>query len=820
MIKNAILIVSILFLMSCGKQNKYESLINDPAQPATDSTVLYIDLFHCTHTDFGFTDHPVIVEEIQKRFLDIAIDLALETSKSKQPFCWTAEAMEPVLQWWNDASPDRRKTLIKLIRNKQISINALPMHFMPIIGEEQMKTMTNWVDQDLWKKFQPVTGMQNDVNGFPRAAALELLNHGVKYVWMGINPLNNGSPFKQPTPFWWKMPDDRRILVLNGFQYWEGFLFFEKEEWRSIQIEASNLQYWSPREGDMLQSDEASVRKAHEICINKIKKMKREGYPYDFVTMSITNQWRIDNDGPFTGLTSFIAKWNELGLQPKINLITIDEAMQREENRIGKIIPEYSGEWTDWWSFGAMANPPELTTARQAANYLDAALSPVWGQPDNGVLSKADEINRLLCRYYEHTFASNESDNKPYSIFNVGHLNEKGKFAYHPYEKAKWLLAQRVQKLLTSQPEGLYIINTHKTGYSGWIELDAIAFRGVKYKYVEDAETNDQTELLRSKNTQFWVNNLKPGKIYRYLLKTGDFNKTINSINKPVIETDKNNWPVSVKWQGMEESLFTDGLANIRSLQFKNYNKNRSSLFGAPHFMSDSARIRRLKEISEEIMCTASEKAEVEENEFTVKYTQKIIHPSLNWAIRQVEIYKNEPRVSVNVKFDRISSREPEIIYANFPLPEGLKSPIASCGGIPFELFKDQLPNTCKDYFAIDGWVKYETVNNGSWIWTSRDVPLVAFGTPSLCARMKDEPDNVNNLMAMLYNNLWYTNFLINCPGEMNFKFDLVWRKDNPGTEDVKDIAKSNWFPPVVFRNPPTRANKNELKAMSEVGNY
>jgi len=673
------------------------------------------------------------------------------------------------------------------------------------------------VDDKLWSTFQPTVAMQNDVNGFPRSAAIKLLDKGIKYFWTGINDLNNGAPFKQPFPFWWKMPDGRRMLVMCGLPYWEGYGFFAEKDWRSTQREANNLQFWSPREGDMLQSDEASVRKAHEICLKKIKKMKKEGYKFDFITTSITNQWRIDNDGPFSGLCAFVAKWNELGLQPRLNLVTIGEAMQKVESRVGKILPEYEGEWTDWWAFGAMANPPELSAVKQSVNYLDAALSPVWGQLTEGELAEANEINHLLCRYYEHTWANNESYDNPYGAFNVGHLAEKAKFAYYPYEKAKWLLAQRVRKHLSNEPEGLYVVNTHKNPYSGWVELDINGFRSVKYKYVENTETKEQTDLKFSNIAKFWVSSLQPQKIYRFMLKTGEFNKTVKPTSKPDIKTDKNNWPVSVTWEGMKEPLFTEGLANIKQLQISNYKNDRYALFHDIPFMEDSLRKVTLAKITRVIESSADSKADMEENEFSVKYTQKIKHPRMNWITRQVEIFKGEPKISVVVKFDRISSKEAEIIYVDFPLPKGLKSPKASCGGVPFDLYTDQLPNTCKDYFAVDGWVAYNTETNGSWIWTSRDVPLVTFDTPSLCARLKNAPENVNNLMAMVYNNNWWLNFLTNCPGEMTFNFDLQWQKNTPSPTEIRDIAKTNFLPPVVFRNPPTRENPIELKNMTQV---
>src|SRR5580700_1482081 len=46
------------------------------AETAT-QPVREILLVHFTHTDLGFTDHPVVAEELQRRYLDIAVDASL-----------------------------------------------------------------------------------------------------------------------------------------------------------------------------------------------------------------------------------------------------------------------------------------------------------------------------------------------------------------------------------------------------------------------------------------------------------------------------------------------------------------------------------------------------------------------------------------------------------------------------------------------------------------------------------------------------------------------------------------------------------------------
>ena len=48
-------------------------------------TIQQVDLVHFSHTDFGFTDHPVICRELYRRYLDIALDAALATHEQSAP---------------------------------------------------------------------------------------------------------------------------------------------------------------------------------------------------------------------------------------------------------------------------------------------------------------------------------------------------------------------------------------------------------------------------------------------------------------------------------------------------------------------------------------------------------------------------------------------------------------------------------------------------------------------------------------------------------------------------------------------------------------
>ncbi len=787
-------------------------------QSTDDLPIKSIELVHCSHTDYGFTDHPIITEDLQQRYLDIALDAIIATADSvpEKRFYWTAEVLEPVYRWWLDASPERRAELLKAIKSGQLTVNALPYNLQPFVTQRQSKTIESWIPDALWKELHPTVGIQDDVNGFPRILAKVLLDKGITHIWSGINEGWGGAPFRQPYAFWWKQPDGRKLLVWLAQSYWMGYDLFAENSWRFDQREASDTQFRTPRINDILAADEKSVREAHRVCVERLKKMVDEGYPYDFLAISFTNQWRIDVDGPFPPLLDFVKKWNELGLKPELHLTTASKALDLVEKRVGNKIKTYEGEWLDWWAFGLAATPREAAAARMATNYLEAASSPFWGIPDENKIENINKIEKQLCRFNEHTFASNESLSKPFSLFNQGSLAEKSIYAYRPYEEAKWLLAREMRRKFTNQPEGVFVVNTSETTFTGWIDMDQVALRGVKYSSLTNPESNQKIPLYYNQGKcRFWAQNMPKLHSERWLFSQDSVNSN-PGISKPTIETDANGWPVAIQWPGMEKPLFSKGTGDFVSLEST---VGRNINAWSPIGEKDSvARQKKVTENTRQVYATNSGKVKVTETPYTIEYEQNFEHPRLKNAVRILEVWKNEPRAKLKVKFYRLSSTNPEIFYIGFNFPQSNTFPLTSNGNIPFLPYKEQLPGTCTDFMTIDGWIQYPS-SSGSWIWSSRESPLVAFGRPQLAVKTMNPPQNMNQIYSMVYNNMWEVNYLDDCPGDMEFTYNLVWKKQNPNAQHVAQLVQTYFLPPTVMINPKNREDKFTFKRMNEI-NY
>lgn len=258
----------------------------------------------------------------------------------------------------------------------------------------------------------------------------------------------------------------------------------------------------------------------------------------------------------------------------------------------------------------------------------------------------------------------------------------------------------------------------------------------------------------------------------------------------------------------MKQSLFLEGFGDFSAIEVKGFAPRH--LLGDIRGRQGEERERMRREVLYEVDAE-EEQATVQQTAHTLVYTQAIKHPRLQWGTRVVEIWKSEPRVRFTLRLNRISSAAPEIFYVAFPLPTGNSLPVVSSGGQPYTPFTDQLQGTCRDYFAIDGWADYATPE-GHWLWVSRDAPLVTFGSSPTLSLRQTPPGDPNRLLAMIFNNFWYTNFVADEHGIMEYQFDLIWRP-NTGNR-ASDLAEALETEPLVIINPSAKEDPRVLKRL------
>ena len=800
------------------------------SSPAAPQHVRQLDLIHFSHTDYGFTDHPAVCRDLQRRYLDIALDTAEATRHRPEParFHWTAETTVAVLDWWEAASPARRKAFVRAVRDGQLEVSALPINNTPYLNHDQWEVMTHWLPEPLWRQLQPRTAVQNDVNGFPRAGAKALLDRGVRYLFTGINGDSGGPPLPRLTPFWWKQPDGRRLFVWMSLTYGDGFFFFEREEWRRGPLPlAADGRYRPPRPGDILRTDEASLRAAHERCLERIRGFERDGYQYPVMAASMTSMWRYDNDPPFPPLSDFVAAWNAHGYQPRLRLVTVSQAMADLEAAAGATAAEYSGEWTDWWANGTACAPREVAASRFAKRSLVAAAAPVWGPLDAASRHRIAELTKDLCLWDEHTWGAGMSVAQPYSLEAQGQFNEKARLAWRPMALAEWLLGQRARTRLINAGEGLWLANPTGTPFRGWANLISSCLRD-NYRSVTDPATGARRPLafepgplwgrptrpedlsredvsatfpdrVKDRFAHFWVDRLEAQGTARFALSTEAVTEPTPAAPEPTIQADARGWPTAATWPGMSQPLFGEGLGDLVAVKV-----NAFAPRWALQDIWDTADPAKRRQLQQEklafVTATPAGPVEIERNPHTLRFTQALDHPRCRWITRRLELWRDEPRARLTVRFCRISSFDPELLCVVNPLPCDGTLPRFSSGGLAFTPFTDQMPGTCRDYYAIDGWAHYATPA-GHWLWVTRDAPLVTLDGPHPKSRLTAPPARTGRLLAIVYDNFWYTNFQGDSPGTMEFQFEIAWRPQL-AADAAASLAETLVSEPVMVLNP------------------
>lgn len=817
-----------------------------PAPAAVDLDRIY--LVHFSHTDFGFTDLQSVCRELQVRYLDLAIDEVLATRKAAddRKFHWTAESVVAVRDWWEGATPARRRDLLRALGTGQMEIAAMPFNQTPFLNAAQWRVMLDWLPPDLAKRHPPTVAVQNDVNGMPRAGAVALLDRGIRHLFMGINADSGGPPFYRPSAFWWRMPDGRRLFVWLNHSYPAGFDFFETYEWRRGPVpRAGDTLFRPPRGSEVFRTDEASLRAAQAQCARRIAQLRREGYPHRVLTISVTSQWRMDNDPPFPHLAAFVAAWNRLGLRPELRFVTASEAVRAMEAAVGERAPEYAGEFPDWWANGTGSAPREVAASRLAKRLLAAVESPVWGPLPAPARQRADGLYRDLCLFDEHTWGSSMSVALPWSLDTQAQFAEKALFAYRPMAHAEWLLSQRARGRLLREGEGLFVANPGTAPFGGWVRLNATALRE-EVRSLEIVGRPERVPVVFEAGISPWHRPTKPedlsrenrpathadnvpGRIAAFWLEDLPANQVLKfrfsrepagdpaaapAPTGPVVERDASGWPATARWPGMEKSLFEPGLGGLTAVKVKAF-APRWALLDIAYAADPAERDRLRRERIEVTRAEPEGPAAFEETPHTRRYSQWLRHPRFDWAVRKLELWKHEPRARLTVRFHRTSSDDPEILFAEFPLGCEAVLPRLSSGGMAFTPYTDQIPGSCMDYFAIDGWADYGTPS-GHWLWASRDAPLMTLGGPQIWERRTTAPAEPNRVLAMLFNNAWHTNFAGDEHGTMEFQFDLVWRRTFDGGPGPAAVAGALMADPVLLLNGPGSDDPNTARHLFE----
>ena len=228
---------------------------------------------------------------------------------------WTCEVTGTTERYLERPARSTR-ALYEVAQLGRLDVGAMQYNFTPLLGVEQMFRSLLPVRR-LRETVGPTvdSAMQSDVNGIAWLFADLLLDMGVDFLSMAINPVRGGVPKPYPMAFWWEAPSGRRLLVWNGFHYLFGRSVLKLGDWRFAERE---IKKWAGK----LEAEET--------------------YPFNFLFFQSTHPMRVDNGPPDLEIADFVRKWNSLGNTPRLQLVAHREFARLLKQAEGGA-PRYEG---------------------------------------------------------------------------------------------------------------------------------------------------------------------------------------------------------------------------------------------------------------------------------------------------------------------------------------------------------------------------------------------------------------------------------------------------------------------------------------------
>jgi hypothetical protein len=322
-----------------------------------------VDIIHHSHNDIGYSHHQDTVAKIQVANIRDALRLIEETKNYPEGcrFKWNIESLWAVDNFLEIASGDEKKKFFDAVRNRQIGLSGFYANVLTgLCKPEELSWITEYGVALRAKENLPMKSvMFTDIPGVSWSMVKSLSAAGFRYFSCGPNYQVHmpdkgeriGGTLRDfgDQPFYWKDESGKDSIL-----FWvagRGYSMFH-------QIPFGDLE-----------------QKRKDKLVDYMNELDSIRYPYETVQM----RYNIKSDnGPVdTGLCSFVKRWNETYVSPKLVITTVDEMMEKFEQRYGNKLPVKSGDFTPYWEDGAYSTAKEEGQVRMLSekNYPAAGVA-------------------------------------------------------------------------------------------------------------------------------------------------------------------------------------------------------------------------------------------------------------------------------------------------------------------------------------------------------------------------------------------------------------------------------------------------------------
>ncbi|MCY0878428.1 MAG: hypothetical protein OWU84_05780 [Firmicutes bacterium] len=772
-------------------------------------------IYHHSHLDVGYTEHPSLVWAHQADYLREAMALAekYQDGPEGERFKWVAESSAVVERFLDTASKDEVDRFLRLSQQGLVETTALFCNMTPLFTPPELYRSLRTMERLRAQYGLPITtAINHDVNGVPWMLPDLLAAHGISFFLMGINADSARPPLPRPRAFLWEGYGGAQVTTYNGEHY--GF-----------------AQYVGIPRPVAWRASTRNLRDSHRLLSEYVAKLEREGYPHAVLVLSVTNTVTWDNDGPNEELVHFVRAWNAEGLQPRLRIVTLRDIADYFQSQRPEL-PVLRGDWTDWWSHGIASTARETALKQWAERVWEAAtllraLVPRLTPEDAQEFSALEpHVIRQLLLYDEHTWGSAESISAPDAVHSLGQWHAKAHYAYEAAAQAQrlWQLAVRTLAQTAVGPDvGLLLANPlpHpvKTrvllpklrgpdDFGGAWPLHElardlemanpvsplyVAGSPVDYGLVEIPAGGYRTLALEPPPRQSRV------RLDRWTMQNAWWDLRIHPQRGAIVELRSRS--DGYQWCDSESPL---GLGEYLAHELVQPQGRAYLQPGTPaHDIRPDLDIREAR-----VQRVIDYQAIPGPRLGTLKL--RLEAPPLRSLEVSYTLYDDEPWIDLTVTVDRDDSRALSSLYFAFPFR--FADPVTfhyRQGGAIIQGDEEQLPNSCRDYYAVEDFAALATPDRHALLLTP-DAPLVLWGGFTVGAYQSRHAAAQPWLISWIMNNYWHTNFKADQSGPVTFQYRLLLQS-GPFRADVA-LAHARAFALPLLAYPLLRGAAGHLE--------
>jgi hypothetical protein len=374
-----------------------------------------VHLVHHSHFDIGYTDPQPRVLREQVSFLDTALEHVEDSAAgpADRQFKWVVESLHTFQLWEKHRTRRTIDRFMEQVRQGNIELTAAPYNMATETASTPELYELFRYTQEVRERYglEIPVAMQTDVPGVVAGFVDALADINVKYLSVAHNWAGRSAPHlrdaeEMPQLFWLRAHNGGRVLTWmtdsgHGLAYQEGSYIGFSQSYDMVD-DLFPL-YMSSLEVNAWPFDE----KAFGFGLSK-PSWTRAPYPHDIVHFRV--QGRLADNAPANRrISETVADWNGKWAYPQLQMSTNEAFFKEAEATLGDQLPEFGGDWHNWWADGAGSSARGMQLARQAQNKLTqietlATLLPAHPGPE-AESSIRDAWNGIAL-FDEHTWGA------------------------------------------------------------------------------------------------------------------------------------------------------------------------------------------------------------------------------------------------------------------------------------------------------------------------------------------------------------------------------------------------------------------------------